>query len=96
MTHMDDGIESDVRVLESSGATSSTRQGRRLSDKILVAFHHACDAQDLLVAERLLKTLEGMLTRHGVPAEQNRRKSLENLVAAHERLWHLRHKEHAS
>jgi hypothetical protein len=68
------------------------RQGRRLSDKILVAFHHACDAQDLVVAEQLLKTLESMLTRRGVPQEQNRRKSLESLVAAHERLWHLRHR----
>jgi hypothetical protein len=58
-----------------------------------VAFHHACDAQDLVVAEQLLKTLEAMLTRRGVPPEQNRRKSLESLVAAHERLWHLRHRE---
>jgi hypothetical protein len=41
----------------------------------------------------LLKTLEGMLTRRGVPPEQNRRKALESLVAAHERLWHLRHRD---
>jgi hypothetical protein len=34
-----------------------------------------------------------MLTRRGVASEQNRRKSLESLVAAHERLWHLRHRE---
>jgi hypothetical protein len=33
-----------------------------------------------------------MLTRRGIPQEQNRRKSLESLVAAHERLWHLRHR----
>jgi hypothetical protein len=71
----------------------TTRHGRRLSDKILVAFHQACDAQDLAVAEQLLKTLESMLTRRGVPAEQNRRRALESLVAAHERLWHLRHRE---
>jgi hypothetical protein len=59
----------------------------------LVAFHHACDAQDLAVAEQLLRTVESMLTRRGVTSEQNRRKSLESLVAAHERLWHLRHRE---
>ena len=70
--------------------SSGARQGRRLSDKILVAFHHACDAQDLAVAEQLLKSLESMLTRRSMPSEQNRRKSLESLVAAHERLWHLR------
>jgi hypothetical protein len=75
--------------------TTTMRQGRRLTDKILVAFHHACDAQDMIVAEQLLKTLESMLTRRGVPQEQNRRKSLESLVAAHERLWHLRHRNNS-
>jgi len=84
---------SDVKAAEPTGQTAGTRHGRRLSDKILVAFHHACDAQDLTVAEQLLKTLETMLTRRGVPAEQNRRKALESLVAAHERLWHLRHRD---
>jgi hypothetical protein len=74
-------------------ADAAPRQGRRLSDKILVAFHHACDAQDLIVAEQLIKTLESMLTRRGVAPETNRRKALESLVAAHERLWHLRHRE---
>ena len=90
---MDDFIEMDTRPYELPAAANAPRQGRRLSDKILVAFHHACDAQDLTVAEQLLKTMETMLTRRGVPAEQNRRKSLESLVAAHERLWHLRHRE---
>ena len=96
LPRMEDLTDGDVKVLEISGAGMSPRQGRRLSDKILVAFHHACDAQDLVVAEQLLKTLEIMLTRRGVPVEQNRRKSLESLVAAHERLWHLRHKEPVS
>ncbi len=89
---MSDFADTDVKTFEPSGG-SAPRQGRRLSDKILVAFHHACDAQDLVVAEQLLKTLETMLTRRGVPSEQNRRKSLESLVAAHERLWHLRHRD---
>jgi hypothetical protein len=93
ITPMEEFAETSVRSSETPGATGSQRQGRRLSDKILVAFHHACDAQDLDVAEQLLKTLETMLARRGVPAEQNRRKALENLVAAHERLWHLRHRE---
>ena len=88
---MSDTAESDIKPIDASAGPS--RHGRRLSDKILVAFHHACDAQDLTVAEQLLKTLEGMLTRRGVPAEQNRRKALESLVAAHERLWHLRHRD---
>lgn len=92
MRDMDEGTElAEVR----DTAPASIARGRRLSDKILVAFHHACDAQDLHVAEQLLKTLEGLLTRRGVPPEQNRRRSLENLVAAHERLWHLRHRDKA-
>jgi hypothetical protein len=91
---MSDFAEHDVSAADGPERPggSAMRQGRRLSDKILVAFHHACDAQDLVVAEQLLKTLESMLTRRGVSQEQNRRKSLESLVAAHERLWHLRHR----
>ena len=41
----------------------SGRQTRRLSDKILVAFHHACDQGDFEVAEYLLQVLEMMLKR---------------------------------
>ncbi len=92
---MSEFADEDVGLGESRerAGPAGPRQGRRLSDKILVAFHHACDAQDLAVAEQLLKTLESMLTRRGVPPEQNRRRALESLVAAHERLWHLRHRE---
>jgi hypothetical protein len=67
------------------------RHTRRLSDKILIAFHHACDQGDYEIAEQLLHILETMLTRRTVPPDANRRKSIESLVAAHERLWHLRH-----
>ncbi len=67
------------------------RHTRRLSDKVLVAFHHACDTSDLEIAEHLLNILEIMLTRRPTHADGNRRRSIEGLVAAHERLWHLRH-----
>ncbi len=73
--------------------TGAPRYSRRLSDKILLAFHHACDQGDYEVAEQLLHILETMLTRRTVPPDANRRKSIESLVAAHERLWHLRHPE---
>ena len=69
------------------------RQTRRLPDKVLVAFHHACDTSDLEVAEQLIRVLELMLTRRPSPSDGNRRRSMESLVAAHERLWHLRHPE---
>jgi hypothetical protein len=67
------------------------RYTRRLSDKILIAFHHACDDRDIEVAGRLLGVLEFMITRAPVlPAGRDRR-SKESLVAAYERLWALRH-----
>jgi hypothetical protein len=70
---------------------SAPRHSRRLSDKILIAFHHACDQGDYEVAEQLLRILEMMLTRRPVSPDSNRRRNMESLVAAHERLWHLRH-----
>ncbi len=72
-------------------AGPAPRQGRRLSDKILVAFHQACDQGDFEVAEQLLHVLEMMLTRRPVSPDNNRRRNIETLVAAYERLWHLRH-----
>jgi hypothetical protein len=70
------------------------RQARRLSDKILVAFHQACDQQDFEVAGRLLGVLETMtaaLRLSRAPHGSERRRRQETLVAAHERLWQLRH-----
>ena len=75
------------------GGASAPRHTRRLSDKILIAFHHACDQGDFEVAEELLRILEMMLTRRPASPDSNRRKNLESLVAAHERLWLLRHPE---
>jgi hypothetical protein len=67
------------------------RYVRRLSDKVLIAFHHACDQSDFEVAMRLLQLLEMMLTRRPLNADRAGRRNVEGLVAAHERLWHLRH-----
>ena len=67
------------------------RHTRKLFDKILSAFHHACDLGDLDIAEQLLPVLETMTTRRPTAEDGNRRRSIEGLVAAHERLWHLRH-----
>ena len=72
---------------------AAPRHSRRLSDKILIAFHHACDQADYEVAEQLLRILEMMLTRRPVSPDTNRRRNMESLVAAHERLWYLRHPE---
>ena len=87
-TGSDDDLENTPRTM-----AGAPRYSRRLSDKILLAFHHACDQGDYEIAQQLLQILEAMLTRRTVPPDANRRKSIESLVAAHERLWHLRHPE---
>jgi hypothetical protein len=78
---------------EGRAGAAPPRHTRRLSDKVLIAFHHACDQGDYEVAEELLRILEMMLTRRPVSPDVNRRKNMESLVAAHERLWLLRHPE---
>jgi hypothetical protein len=83
--------EQDPEGLREVRSASAPRHSRRLSDKILIAFHHACDQADFEVAEQLLRILEMMLTRRPVSPDTNRRRNMESLVAAHERLWHLRH-----
>ena len=67
------------------------RYTRRLSDKVLIAFHHACDQHDFEVAEQLQHVLEMMLKRQPLTLDNRRARDRETLVAAHERLWQLQH-----
>jgi hypothetical protein len=66
------------------------RYARRLSDKLLIAFHHACDQSDIYVAEELLGVLEFMTERASDVRASRDRRFQEGLVAAHERLWQFR------
>jgi hypothetical protein len=61
---------------------------RRLTDKIFVAFHQACDQADFDAAALLLSVLE-LMAKRPAPKYDHRRR--ESLVAGYERLWHLRH-----
>lgn len=70
---------------------NAPRHSRRLSDKVLIAFHHACDQGDFEIAEQLLHVLENIVNRPTPAPNMNRRRSMDSLVAAHERLWFLRH-----
>lgn len=95
LDHMD-GIIAGVAPGEDEagrehGIGGAPRYSRRLSDKILIAFHHACDQTDFEVAEQLLQVLEKMLTRRPLAHDGTRRRNMESLVAAYERLWYLRH-----
>ena len=75
-------------------APAEPGRGRRLIDKIMVPFHSACDQGDLEVAEQLLRVAEMVVLRPEPAASpvKDRRKNRDNLVAAHERLWELRHR----
>ena len=89
----DSVVQADEDIARDSQTGGAPRYSRRLSDKILIAFHHACDQADYEVAEQLLQVLETMLTRRPMAPDGTRRRNMESLVAAHERLWHLRHPE---
>ena len=71
------------------GPSHGQRRSRRLSDKILITFHAACDVREFTVARQLLATLEDMHYRVGHHSPLDQRRSSEALVAAYERLWHL-------
>jgi hypothetical protein len=68
-----------------------TRYTRRLSDHLLIAFHHACDQGEVEVARRLLDALEFMVRRPRLSPDGRERRAEGSLVAAHERLWHMQH-----
>ena len=89
--------EDDVSGTENQAAPQVAvpvrRYTRRLEDKLLVAFHHACDVADLEVGRHVLQILEMMLSRKSAQPDPNRRRNMEGLIAAHERLWNLRHRE---
>ena len=71
----------------------SPRYKRRLSDKILIAFHQSCDQGDVEVARSLLDVLDFMVQRPRASLKGGERRIKENLVAAHERLWQMQHPE---
>jgi hypothetical protein len=76
---------------EKPGNPSGNYQKRRLSDTILIAFHHACDQADVAVAAELLDVLGFMINRMPDLPTGVERRAKESLVAAYERLWQIRH-----
>src|ERR1700677_4310472 len=70
----DDGTVGEWPPNDQDPDRCPARYTRRLSDKVLIAFHHACDQRDIEVAGRLLGVLEFMTTRAPVlPAGRDRR-----------------------
>ncbi len=86
------GMDRDAQG-EGAETAVAPRSRRRLADRILTAVHAACDQGELDLADQLLRVLETLVVRRPQSPDGNRRRVLEALVAAHERLWQLRHPE---
>jgi ribosomal protein L17 len=83
----------DFRWDEMQGSPATTEAlngGRRLTDKILVAFHHACDLRVVSTAEELLGTLDRLIDLSEAGETHERRKVVETLADANYRLWDLK------
>jgi hypothetical protein len=65
------------------------RRTRRLQDTLVTAAHRACDDGHLDIAARLLRLAEELVAEE--TDLRRRRHDRWLLLAAHERLWHLRH-----
>lgn len=86
-----DAHEDDLDATERDGESAPRRYARRLPDRLLTAFHIACDQGEHEIATQLLQIVEPLITRDPATPDPNRRRNLQNLLAAHTRLWHLRH-----
>jgi hypothetical protein len=64
-------------------------RGRRLSDKIRVAFHTACDDKAFEIAEHLLNQLDALIRRPPILPTGVDRRQPESLAALNERLVNL-------
>lgn len=73
-----------------SDEVTPKRYSRSFIDNILGCFHKACDEADLETAKSILCIVEHILARRPIQVTRDRRKHMEALVAAHERLWVLR------
>jgi len=85
------GVEGRVTNQDRRRPDPIGRYTRRLSDKVLIALHHACDQHDFEVAEQLQHVLEMMLKRRPLTLDNRRTRDQDTLVAAYERLWQLQH-----
>src|SRR5208283_2410884 len=75
-------------------ATPRAIPGARNAGRVSISrawYHSACDQDDFEVANPLIATVEFMLRRPAPEGRPDRRIKAESLVAAHERLWSLRH-----
>ncbi len=88
VTQMDDSGWDETQG--SPATAEALRYGRRLTDKILIAFHHACGTADISTAEDLLGALGRLIARPVAAISYDRRRVVETLADANYRLWDLK------
>ena len=69
---------------------------RQLPERLIVAAHQSIDLGDMETASRLLGVVEKLVKDKATPPGPPARRIMENFVAAHQRIWDLRHKNHAT
>jgi hypothetical protein len=62
------------------------------SEKILAAFHAACDQSDMAVGNALLRILDTMAKQRPMHDDARKRRNMEQLAAAYVRRWDLVHR----
>jgi hypothetical protein len=67
------------------------RHVRTLSNKLLSQFCQACENDKPEIALQLLEELESFIRARSRPNSVQRRKLVDKLIAAHERLWDIMH-----
>jgi hypothetical protein len=74
-------------MANSFGGTTGRCGDGSLPEQLLSAFYLACDFGDLIIADRLLITLETLLARRRAANPNYKGVVLAEVLAAHERLW---------
>jgi hypothetical protein len=72
---------------------SDIRYRRRLSDDLIIAFHAACDHDEVEIARHLIGVLECSMRQPTTVPEGEQSRVRRSLVAAYERLWDMQHRE---
>lgn len=86
---MHTALETASEALHKQSTSLAACHGGRLADKVLIAFHQACDRSDLAVADRLLGILDTIVTRVSKSPELKGRRKMVTTVGLHRRLWQL-------
>ena len=85
-----------IDLVEMNSAIAATtaampRSERRLTDRVLAAFHAACDVRDVTTAYHLMKSLDQIISRSLAGNHVVRIRELELLVGAYFRLLEVNH-----